>query len=90
MISTIFNIRSIFLFILILQDIANYIVIFGKGRKIVVAAACNAHQRYFLWIELLKLLTVSYRYQPIFCTMQYVSVTVYMNDPFVCSQMITQ
>ena len=75
--------------VLILKNITYKIVVFRKGRKIIMPATMDTNESYFMRIYFLKIFAVLYRDQPVFCAMNNIGMAIYMSDPFICAQLIT-
>ena len=63
---------------LVFQDIAYKIMVLRKRRQVIVTAAMNAYQRYLMRIYFLQLFTMLNRDQPVFSTMNYISMAINM------------
>lgn len=65
-------------------------MVLGKRRQVVVPSAVDADQRDPGWVHRLQLFALPDRYQPVFGTVENISMTLYRTDPAVGPEMITQ
>ncbi len=76
--------------ILVFENIANEIMVFGERRQIIVSPAFNSNQRDFARIDFLQLLALPDGDEPVFCAVQNICMAFHKADPMVGAQMISQ